>query len=77
MKRVVVDTNVPILANGRPDPSNGGRQPSPHCRRAAIDFLVDTLKRRRILLNGARGAMSARPRRSVGSRERDKPKGHQ
>ncbi|HTU53309.1 MAG TPA: hypothetical protein VMF62_05000 [Acetobacteraceae bacterium] len=51
MKRVVVDTNVPIVANGRPDASHGGRQPSPHCRLAAIDFLEETLKRRRILLD--------------------------
>ena len=51
MKRIVVDTNVPIVANGRPDASNGGRQPSPRCRLAAIDFLEETLKRRRIVLD--------------------------
>ena len=46
-----MDTNVSIVANGRPDPSSGGREPSPRCRRAAIDFLDETLKRRRILLD--------------------------
>ena len=51
MRRVVVDTNVPIVANGRPDPSNGGRTPAPTCRLAAIDFLEETLARRRVLLD--------------------------
>jgi hypothetical protein len=46
-----VDTNVPIVANGRPDPSNGGRTPAPTCRLAAIDFLEETLARRRVLLD--------------------------
>lgn len=51
MKRVVVDTNVPIVANGRADPANGGRAPSPGCRLAAIDFLEETLKSRKVLLD--------------------------
>lgn len=48
-----MDTNVPIIANGRPDPSNGGRAPSPACRLSAIDFLEETLERRRVLLDRA------------------------
>lgn len=35
----MVDTNVPIVANGRPDPSNGGRVASVDCRIAAVEFL--------------------------------------
>jgi hypothetical protein len=52
--RVVIDTNVPIVANGRPDPSNGGRTPSLGCRSAAIDFLTEALRSHRILLDLAR-----------------------
>ena len=48
---MVVDTNVPIVANGRPDPSKGGRSPSLTCRLAAIDFLEETLKTRQVLLD--------------------------
>ncbi len=51
MSYVVVDTNVPIVANGRPDPLNRGRAPSVACRLAAIDFLEDTLATRRVLLD--------------------------
>ncbi len=51
MRRVVVDTNVPIVANGRPDPSNGGREPSLDCREAAIDFLTEALQSHRILVD--------------------------
>jgi len=51
VKKVVVDTNVPIVANGRPDPSNGGKSPSPACRLAAIDFLEETIERRKVLLD--------------------------
>ncbi len=51
MKRVVVDTNVPIVANGRPDPRGGGRPPSIDCQQKAIDFLVQTLEVRRVLLD--------------------------
>lgn len=51
MTRVVVDTNVPIVANGRPDPSKGGRPPSVSCRAAAIEFLIETRRSRRVLLD--------------------------
>jgi len=49
--RCVVDTNVPIVANGRPDTSRGSRQPTPGCRLAAIDFLENILRNGRILLD--------------------------
>jgi hypothetical protein len=49
--RVVVDTNVPIVANGRADPSSGAREPSLGCRIAAIEFLTQALKSHRILLD--------------------------
>lgn len=62
MTRVVVDTNVPIVANGRPDPSNGGRAPSIGCRLAAIEFLEETLASRRVVLDIA-GDIQAEYRR--------------
>ena len=46
-----MDTNVPIVANGRADPSKGGRSPSLTCRLAAMDFLEETLRTRRVLLD--------------------------
>jgi hypothetical protein len=62
VSHVVIDTNVPIVANGRPDPSNGGRAPSVACRLAAIDFLEETLATRRVLLDIA-GEIQAEYRR--------------
>jgi hypothetical protein len=62
-----VDTNVPIVANGRPDPSNGGRSPTPACRLAAIDFLEETLSSRRVLLDLA-GEIQAEYRRYLDPR---------
>lgn len=50
MTRIVVDTNVPIVANGRPDPANG-RMPSLTCRAAAIRFLMDVLDRHKLLVD--------------------------
>ena len=51
MTRCVVDTNVPIVANGRVDPSDGGRFPSLPCRLAAIDFLERLLKQGRVIMD--------------------------
>ena len=62
-----MDTNVPIVANGRPDPSNGGRRPAPTCRLAAIDFLEETLTSRRVLLDLA-GEIQAEYRRYLNPR---------
>ncbi|BBZ43657.1 hypothetical protein [Mycobacterium parmense] len=49
VQRVVVDTNVPIVANGRSDPSEGSA--SPECRLAAVEFLEATLSSRIVLLD--------------------------
>lgn len=52
MSRFVVDTNVPIVANGRLDPQS--RQiPTVDCRTAAITFLVKVIESGRILLDVA------------------------
>lgn len=53
MTRYVVDTNVPIVANGRPDPQDQ-RPPKVECRIAAITFLQEVLRKGKILvdLNG-------------------------
>jgi hypothetical protein len=51
VNRHVVDTNVPIVANGRPDRSEGSRVVSPSCRLAAVEFLERLLARGRILLD--------------------------
>ena len=49
--RRVVDTNVPIVANGRPDKSRGARQPSIECRLATIAFLEALLERGQIIID--------------------------
>lgn len=49
--RFVVDTNVPIVANGRPDPQESGRKPSIECRLAAIGFLEDLHDRGRAVVD--------------------------
>ena len=53
MIRCVVDTNVPIVANGRPDPSNGGRVATVDCRTAAVSFLQRLLESGRLLIDHA------------------------
>jgi hypothetical protein len=53
MKRYAVDTNVPIVANGRPDPSNGGRSASVDCQIAAIEFLQSVIENGSVLLDAA------------------------
>ncbi|WP_421994530.1 hypothetical protein [Roseococcus sp.] len=50
MKRFVVDTNVPIVANGRADGAGGG-SPSVDCRQASIEFLTRLLSDGRVLLD--------------------------
>jgi hypothetical protein len=52
MSRCVVDTNVPIVANGRPDPGDT-KPPSLPCRTAAIVFLRDLLRNGTILVDQA------------------------
>lgn len=52
-KRFVVDTNVPIVANGRPDSSDGGSIPNPKCRLAAVEFLEQLRKRWIVVVDAA------------------------
>lgn len=52
MKPCVVDTNVPIVANGRPNPDNQ-QNPSVTCREAAIRFLQSVLESGTVLLDFA------------------------
>ena len=66
MSRFVVDTNVPIVANGRPDPDDP-RPPSIDCRRATVEFLIDLLERRTVLLD-LDGAIQAEYRRHLNPR---------
>lgn len=49
--RFAVDTNVLIVANGRPDSPGRGREPSIGCRRAAIGFLEDLRDRGRAVVD--------------------------
>jgi hypothetical protein len=58
VKRCTVDTNVPIVANGRPDPSNGGRTASIDCRIAAVQFLQSVMRTGLLLLD-AEGEIQA------------------
>jgi hypothetical protein len=53
MTRCTVDTNVPIVANGRSDAKDGVKIPSVGCRTAAIEFLSSLLKSGTILLDMA------------------------
>lgn len=54
MTRCTVDTNVPIVANGRVDLSNGARPPSLGCREAAINRLVALLDKGTVVLDAER-----------------------
>lgn len=51
--RCTVDTNVPIVANGRPDPTEQSARPSVDCRLKAIARLRELLARGTILLDMA------------------------
>lgn len=57
MSRSVVDTNVAIVANGRPDPEDP-RPPSIPCRRAAVTFLSELVKNGTVILD-VEGAIQA------------------
>lgn len=50
MSRYVVDTNVPIVANGRPDPKDD-RPPSLACRIGAVTFLQKALASGKVLVD--------------------------
>lgn len=49
--RCTVDTNVPIVANGRPDPTVQSHPPSVDCRLKAVGRLRELLARGTILLD--------------------------
>lgn len=49
--RCTVDTNVPIVANGRPDPTDRSPPPSIDCRLKAVARLRELLARGTILLD--------------------------
>ena len=50
MSRCVVDTNVAVVANGRPDQADP-RPPSIACRIAAVTFLSNVVKKGTVLLD--------------------------
>lgn len=52
MTRYVVDTNVPIVANGRPDPTDN-RPPSIDCRLATVKFLQRIRRSGKVLMDQA------------------------
>jgi hypothetical protein len=51
MSRWVVDTNVPVVANGGSDKAGNFTAPSVSCRVAAVTFLQSLLKSGVILLD--------------------------
>lgn len=61
MIRCVVDTNVPVVANGRPDPKEA-RVPAIECRIAAVQFLQRLIASGRLVLDLA-GDIQAEYRR--------------
>lgn len=65
MKRYVVDTNVPIVANGRT--VNGQAPPSVECRQATVTFLKDVIASGRVLLDLA-GEIQAEYRKYLNPR---------
>ncbi len=52
MRRFVVDTNVPVVANSRSKAGNV-RTPSNQCRKATIEFLIEVLNTDKVLLDTA------------------------
>lgn len=67
MKRYAVDTNVPIVANGKADPAQPDHVPSVSCREAAVKFLMVLLRGGKVLLDDA-GAIQAEYRRHLDPR---------
>lgn len=66
MIRCVVDTNVPIVANGRPDPEDP-RPPTIDCRIACVEFLQALVSDGLILLDSG-GEMQVEYRRHLNPR---------
>ena len=63
MSRCVVDTNVAIVANGRPD-TKDPRPPSLDCRRSAVAFLMGLLSKSTVVLD-LEGAIQAEYRQHL------------
>lgn len=66
MSRCVVDTNVAVIANGRPDPTDP-RPPAIACRIAAVKFLTAVVNSGTVLLD-AEGAIQGEYRRHLNPR---------
>jgi hypothetical protein len=64
MSRFAIDTNVPVVANGRIDSTDGGRAPSVECRIASVEFLVSVLKSHVVVLDIG-GEIQAEYRRNL------------
>lgn len=64
MMRIVVDTNVPIVANGKRDRS---KAPTPGCCLAAIEFLQGILKEGRVVVDSD-GAIQSEYRKHLNPR---------
>ena len=62
MTRWTIDTNVPVVANGR---GNGGRPVAPACREAAVDFLMRVLDQRERVVLDEEGAIQKEYRRNL------------
>ena len=66
MTRWTIDTNVPVVANGRND--NGKRPVAPECREAAIQFLTNVLDNRERVVVDAKGEIEKEYRRYLNPR---------
>lgn len=66
MSRCVVDTNVAIVANGKPNPGDP-KLPSISCRMAAVSFLNELVKKGTVLLD-LEGAVQDEYRRYLNPR---------
>lgn len=64
MRRCAVDTNVPIVANGRNDRSHGASTPTPECRMEAVRALMFLLRDGTVLMDSA-GAIRTEYRRHL------------
>lgn len=62
MTRWVIDTNVPVVANGRHD---GDKQPAPECRDAAVRFLTEVHNEKQHVVLDAEGEVQAEYRKKL------------
>ena len=66
MTRWTIDTNVPVVANGRND--DGKRPVAPECREAAVRFLMDVLANRERVVVDEEGEIVEEYRRYLNRR---------